>query len=421
MTVLGTSIAIVGKWTARISFVVHRFAAVLALGAIYAHLAYLGGYPWVIYLIPAAFTLACLGECLCVLMRNGLFACWPRLTIAPLADGSKRIIISPGRPVYISPGQYVRLWNSSSTSQTGFGFRPYYVKSWEPDRQRALKLYEMPPSDEFPKPSGKVVESSLQDSEERTAFFTGPYGFRETYAEYETVVFMAYEFGILALMARLEYLYHRMQCRTSRVRRIHLIWHWSKRPLLNEKLASKLHQLMESHERADKMLARELKVPFEVLEYHLGRYMPRDDEKELLKREVKKSITFGNSEDNETLWKRNEAARKIDEHQRKTQVLDTAIEAEKCKMSIIENVFNWFSKKLSEEKTRHVNENIFDQVLRCSVYGDVGEKHRSSRRVEFVKDAPDLQAVFETELENHKKRISNDSQEARGKIVWLGR
>jgi hypothetical protein len=104
------------------------------------------------------------------------------------------------------------------------------------------------------------------------AFFTGPYGLRHNPLEYETILVIVHDYGILSLYAQLQYIYQCIEDRTSKARRIHLVWQWD--ALLSPESPSelKVHQATIS-DVLDKF-SKKVGLDRTVIEYHLGTYTP---------------------------------------------------------------------------------------------------------------------------------------------------
>ncbi|OJD20228.1 hypothetical protein ACJ73_08441 [Blastomyces percursus] len=127
------------------------------------------------------------------------------------------------RPVKVQAGQYINLWmpfvSLSSWAQT----HPFVVTSWSCRKQDPLDLLLQPRggiSTALLHQARAVGEGSISF----LAFFSGPHGISEPVSHYETVLVIASEFGIAAVIPYLRKMIYGYNTCTSQTRRIHLVW-----------------------------------------------------------------------------------------------------------------------------------------------------------------------------------------------------
>lgn len=297
MSILILSLPLLRALVPSIAYRMHRPLSVLALVAIYIHLPPISLFSRIcIYIIIALFSTMLLVESTIFIYQNGAFTYggWTRASIMRLADDSKLITVYPGRRIHVRPGQYIKLWIPFSSPLTWFHFRKFYVQSWEPGKQSQLQLFE-PVVGKFSRCLAARVGHFLRESDLRRAFFTGPHGIQEVYVQYETVLVIASELGILSVMPYIKHICYCVKARTSKARRIHLVWQvpgmtklqveqpmkmvLEKEAAIDKKIANLSEQkevqveLSNATGRAGKLL----QTPSKLIQYHLSRYVPEHE------------------------------------------------------------------------------------------------------------------------------------------------
>jgi hypothetical protein len=267
------------KWLSRKSFVksigqlaskFHLLFALAAIVAVYMHVIAEIGISWKILILPGCFSVVLLRDLWLFLYRNGMLSGqgWTRISLIRLGDNTTQINVYPGRPVHIYPGQYIMLWVPVRKPWWHFDLQQHHVQSWAFTAQEQLKLFS--PAE----PTFQALEKMpfFEEGALQRAFFTGPYGLRHNPLEYETILVIVHDYGILSLYAQLQYIYQCIEDRTSKARRIHLVWQWD--ALLSPESPSelKVHQATIS-DVLDKF-SKKVGLDRTVIEYHLGTYTP---------------------------------------------------------------------------------------------------------------------------------------------------
>ncbi|KAB8243443.1 hypothetical protein BDV35DRAFT_395886 [Aspergillus flavus] len=148
---------------------------------------------------------------------------WSKATIERRGDGSLRVDFSPGRPVMVLPGQYVDLWMPSLNPWSWFQCASFIVTSWSPDPQTSLQLLARCPSRAFGF-TWMLSWRALSGSRHNLALISGPHGLSVPVSRYETVLLIASDSGILAVKPYVDHLFHCVKERTSKTRRLCLVW-----------------------------------------------------------------------------------------------------------------------------------------------------------------------------------------------------
>ncbi|KAH1588217.1 hypothetical protein KXX44_009845 [Aspergillus fumigatus] len=182
-----------------------------------------------LYVIAAVFGANTLLKIGVVLHRNGAFAnSWSDGDVISHADGSMRIEIYPGRPVVVQPGQYIDLWIPSLNPWSWFQSASFIVTSWSTEKQSTLQLYAKCPN----RPLGftwLLLWRALRNSRRNLILFSGPHGISVPASRYETVLLVASDSGILAMRPYVDQLFHCVTKRTSKTRRLCLVWNVTRR------------------------------------------------------------------------------------------------------------------------------------------------------------------------------------------------
>ncbi|KAH8431355.1 NADPH oxidase family protein [Aspergillus melleus] len=219
------SIPIVRRLIHPVFFLSHYVLAISAAWANWMHLPRNPYGPWyLVYPTTGLFTSTCLAVIGIALYRNGFLAKkWSKATIERRGDGSLRVDFSPGRPVTVLPGQYVDLWMPSLNPWSWFQCASFIVISWSPDPQTSLQLLAKCPSRAFGF-TWMLSWRALSGSRHNLALISGPHGLSEPVSRYETVLLIASDSGILAVKPYVDHLFHSVKKRTSKTRRLCLVW-----------------------------------------------------------------------------------------------------------------------------------------------------------------------------------------------------
>lgn len=131
------------------------------------------------------------------------------------------ITVELSRPLEIDAGQYINLWiwapkvNIWSWTQS----HPFVVTSWLPKEQSSLELLVQPHR-------GLTSDlSKIKKALECSAFISGPHGLVIPVWEPKSVIMVAMDFGIAAMLPYLAKLIHGYRTFASRTCRIHVVWH----------------------------------------------------------------------------------------------------------------------------------------------------------------------------------------------------
>ncbi|KAH2000765.1 hypothetical protein KXV97_007498, partial [Aspergillus fumigatus] len=192
-----------------------------------------------------------------VLHCNGAFAgSWTDGYVIKHADDSMRIEIYLGRPVIIQPGQYIDLWVPSLNPWSWFQSASFIVTSWSTEKQSTLQLYVECPN----RPFGftwLLLWRARRNSRRNLILFSGPHGISVPASRYETVLLVASDSGILAIRPYVDQLFHCVTKRTSKTRRLCLIWNVTRR--------SSIHFVIRIFGWVNKLLQNDIKDRTEML------------------------------------------------------------------------------------------------------------------------------------------------------------
>lgn len=223
-------LSIIRRYDYPIFCVSHYLLAALVASGVVLHLPHDSVEAWrLLYVIAAVFGANTLLKIGVVLHRNGAFAnSWSDGDVISHADGSMRIEIYPGRPVVVQPGQYIDLWIPSLNPWSWFQSASFIVTSWSTEKQSTLQLYAKCPN----RPLGftwLLLWRALRNSRRNLILFSGPHGISVPASRYETVLLVASDSGILAMRPYVDQLFHCVTKRTSKTRRLCLVWNVTRR------------------------------------------------------------------------------------------------------------------------------------------------------------------------------------------------
>ncbi|KAB8242961.1 hypothetical protein BDV35DRAFT_383595 [Aspergillus flavus] len=225
--ILILSLPLVRRFCYPVFYVTHYFLALLVLITVWMHLPSSDKSSWSMVLaITTTFGASFVLEGLYMLYLNG--ACgerWSKKIIEKRVDSSIGIYLSPGRPVKVLPGQYVNLWFPSLNPWSWFQCSSFIVTSWSPKEQVLLHLFARCPSRSFGF-TWMLLWRATIDSQRNITFFSGPHGLSVPAPRYETVLLIASDAGILAVKPYVDQLFHCVKKRTSKTRRLCLVWKW---------------------------------------------------------------------------------------------------------------------------------------------------------------------------------------------------
>jgi hypothetical protein len=328
----------------------HRFLGLLAATAVYTHISVSSLYTKVYIGTVTTFSVILVLECGIFFHHNGAFANgnWTRVSVIVQADKSKHVIVYPGRAIHVHPGQFIKLWVPFANPLTWFDFRRFYVQTWEPGVQQRLQLFERAEG-RFSQRLADRATRFLRETDRRRAFFIGPYGVSEPYTEYETILVIASDLGILSMMAHVRHLCHCIHSRTSKARRIRLVWELPGMSKLaytmpTAQVAGKTKELEAKFEA----FSNQVDLPTKLVRYHLGRYVPTDEEEQgkLVEDIIKRESLI---EDLQGHFKRFE-----DE----IKPLETEIARLRSGFRLLDNILCWVNSKFDDIKNDCVRKTV---------------------------------------------------------------
>lgn len=253
---------IIRRYDYPIFYVSHYLLAALVATGVVLHLPRDSVDAWrLVYATAAVLGANTLLKIGVVLHCNGAFAgSWTDGYVIKHADDSMRIEIYLGRPVIIQPGQYIDLWVPSLNPWSWFQSASFIVTSWSTEKQSTLQLYVECPN----RPFGftwLLLWRARRNSRRNLILFSGPHGISVPASRYETVLLVASDSGILAIRPYVDQLFHCVTKRTSKTRRLCLIWNVTRR--------SSIHFVIRIFGWVNKLLQNDIKDRTEVSEYVL--------------------------------------------------------------------------------------------------------------------------------------------------------
>ncbi|CAG8421916.1 unnamed protein product [Penicillium salamii] len=127
------------------------------------------------------------------------------------------------RPVKAMAGQYINLWLPSLSLWSWAQTHPFMITSWSRADQGVLDLL-VEPRGGLTKALVRQAHAAAKDNFSSLALYSGPHGISESVDKYESVLLVASEAGIAAIIPYAKKLIHGYNTCTSHVRRVHLIW-----------------------------------------------------------------------------------------------------------------------------------------------------------------------------------------------------
>lgn len=204
----------------------HQALAVLSAYSMWRHLPSNSLFPRMyIYISAGLFFSTSVVQCISVLWRNGTLRHGRARALVTHAEGSVKIRITLSRPLKVKAGQYINLWIPSVSFWSFLQSHPFVVTSWSLEEQDQLDL--------FVEPRRGLTRELLYHAQagqrggvfgSRWVLFSGPHGISAPVGEYESVLLVATDFGMAALLPYLQQLIHGYQTRKVCTRRIRVIW-----------------------------------------------------------------------------------------------------------------------------------------------------------------------------------------------------
>ncbi|SCO54522.1 uncharacterized protein FFNC_15554 [Fusarium fujikuroi] len=152
--------------------------------------------------------------------------------------GFIKISLHLRKPLRIRPGQYIDLWMPSSVGSI-FQSHPMSVVSWSSDPQKVLFICARVQKG-F---TSTLLERVKYGDTTSIAMFTGPHGVTLPLDNYDQVLLIATDLGVVSLLPYMQYLAYQSHFIGSRTKRIHLVWRlndWSLTQVLEAPLNAAL-------------------------------------------------------------------------------------------------------------------------------------------------------------------------------------
>ncbi|PVH69319.1 hypothetical protein DL98DRAFT_661755, partial [Cadophora sp. DSE1049] len=181
---------------------IHQGLAVLVMYSTIQHLRSTSKFPWrFVYIfagIVAALFILQFGTSV---FRNKVWSHdFSRAYITRVND-TVRVRITASRPVEVKAGQYINIW-IPSISWYILQSHPFVVTNWVDGKQGTLELF-IQPRRGFTRDLFSHGTTDARDIIPRLVLFSGPHGISIPVIEYETVLMVATDFGIAALLSYL--------------------------------------------------------------------------------------------------------------------------------------------------------------------------------------------------------------------------
>jgi hypothetical protein len=136
------------------------------------------------------------------------------------ATGPVSVLVNLSRPMKLDAGQYIYLSLPSLTFWSWLQSHPFTVISWSNEEQDKLEL--------FVQPQRGFTADLLRAAEDGPvsfpAYITGPHGISEPVDQYESVLAIATDFGVAAVIPYFKKLIDNRNKSVARARRLHFVW-----------------------------------------------------------------------------------------------------------------------------------------------------------------------------------------------------
>ncbi|KAK9578488.1 hypothetical protein V6Z92_009165 [Aspergillus fumigatus] len=196
-----------------------------------------------VYGIAAGGIFIVLVSVLHLLYRNGIFSSRgrPRALVARLSNEDKKekgdekkanqakkqkatrpvsVLVNLSRPMKLDAGQYIYLSLPSLTFWSWLQSHPFTVISWSNQEQDTLELF-IQPRRGF---SADLLRAAEGGPVSFPAYITGPHGISEPVDQYESVLAIATDFGVAAVIPYFRKLINNRNKSVARARRLHFVW-----------------------------------------------------------------------------------------------------------------------------------------------------------------------------------------------------
>ncbi|KAH7330031.1 putative cell surface metalloreductase [Rhexocercosporidium sp. MPI-PUGE-AT-0058] len=206
---------------------IHQALAVLVMYSTIQHLISASKFPWrFVYIFAGIVAALFILQLLTAVFRNKAWNHDFSRAYITRANDTVRIRITASRPVDVKAGQYINIW-IPSISWYILQSHPFMVTNWVEGNQGTLELF-IQPRRGFTRDLFSHGTTNARDIIPRLVLFSGPHGISIPVVEYETVLMVATDFGIAALLSYLRELIHGYQTCKTRTRRVHLVWQLQK-------------------------------------------------------------------------------------------------------------------------------------------------------------------------------------------------
>ncbi|KAH6874166.1 hypothetical protein B0T10DRAFT_552933 [Thelonectria olida] len=193
-------------------------AVVFAASAVYHVFSVSDLYRRPVYIFGGICGLSLLTQASLLLYRNYVHGKpWPRIQVEYDNDTLRATLRLP-RPVRVDAGQYINLW---VPSRAWLSSHPFTVTSWSPVAQDSMDLI-IEPRRGF---TNKLRQLSQYGQNQYLAFFSGPHGTTLPVLEYQTVILVATNFGLVWMRPYIKKLFNDYELGNRFRRRVRLVWH----------------------------------------------------------------------------------------------------------------------------------------------------------------------------------------------------
>ena len=186
-----------------------------------------------IYVSIGIFSITSLLQLTSILFKNGIFrGDSPKIKIEAIGTSFIMKITVPSR-LNVEPGQYIHIWIPSISFWSFLQSHPFMIASYAKGEEYKNEKGEIRFRDEETKRTltllveprdGLTSKFYRATSGSCRALFSGPHGHRTHLGDFEKIIMVASEFGIVAQLSYLRQLIRGYSSFQARTRRIHLIW-----------------------------------------------------------------------------------------------------------------------------------------------------------------------------------------------------
>ena len=139
-------------------------------------------------------------------------------------DGIMKIRLILPRPVEVMAGQYINLWMPSISLWSWMQTHPFMITSWRPQRKQDTLGLLVQPGHGVSADLFRQVSAVGDGAVSFLALYSGPHGVSAPVGDYESILLVASELGIAAVIPYIKKIIYSYNTCTSQIRRIHLVW-----------------------------------------------------------------------------------------------------------------------------------------------------------------------------------------------------